>query len=205
MLNLARASPGMTLVAVFGTDTRSTAGSTARNGACPRRAASRPAGRSCAPAWARGLSACADRRRAPACPWTMSSPLSEPRRPILISSPRRPWGRRLADDAGVDRLAPRRSATPAPYGAVDRWPFLVAGDEQASEPPSLPSVRKVARRRRDEAGDGALHVDRAAAVEHAIADVGCERRHGPGTLVTRRHDVGMAGKTKVGRAEPMRA
>ena len=50
----------------------------------------------------------------------------------------------------------------------------------------------------DEAGDRALHVDRAAAVDVAIDDLGGERLGTPGRNVARRHDVGVAGERDVG-------
>ena len=50
----------------------------------------------------------------------------------------------------------------------------------------------------DEGGDAALHVDRAAAVEQAAANLGRERVARP--AVARRHDVEMAGEGEMRRA-----
>ncbi len=49
----------------------------------------------------------------------------------------------------------------------------------------------------DEGGDASLHVDGAAAVEGAVADLARKRRYGPGGLVAGRHDVGVAGERKM--------
>ena len=52
----------------------------------------------------------------------------------------------------------------------------------------------------DRAGDAALHVDRAAAVERVVNDLGCERRSRPCRLVAGRHHVGVAGEDEMRRA-----
>ena len=52
-------------------------------------------------------------------------------------------------------------------------------------------------RRRHEGRDASLHVDGAAAVEGAVADLARKRRYGPSCLVARRHDVGVAGKREM--------
>jgi len=52
--------------------------------------------------------------------------------------------------------------------------------------------------RRDAAGDAALHVDGAAAVEKTVLDVAREGAVGPGALVAGRHHVGMSGEGDVG-------
>ena len=59
---------------------------------------------------------------------------------------------------------------------------------------------EIVQHRRDAAGDAALHVDGAAAVQKAVLDVAGERAMGPCALVARRHHVGMAGKGDVRRA-----
>ena len=46
----------------------------------------------------------------------------------------------------------------------------------------------------EEAGDAALHVDRAASVHLAVGDLGGEGRMRPGRFVTHRHHIGVAGK-----------
>ena len=59
--------------------------------------------------------------------------------------------------------------------------------------------REIVERRRDLAGDRALHVDGAAAVEHAVGDLARERRMRPVRLVARRHHVGVAGEHQMRR------
>ena len=61
-----------------------------------------------------------------------------------------------------------------------------------------PPASRIALRGGDEAGDLALHVDRAAPVEDAVADLRGERRRRPRVDVARRHDVGVAGEAEVG-------
>ena len=74
------------------------------------------------------------------------------------------------------------------------------------EPLGLPPLRgEIIERGGDEAGDAALHVDRAAAVEHAVGDVAGKRRVRPFRLVAGRHHVGMPGEHEMRRAVPMRA
>ena len=69
------------------------------------------------------------------------------------------------------------------------------------EPFGLPPlVGEIFQHRRDAAGDAALHVDRAAAVEKAVLDLAGERAMGPGALVAGRHHVGMPGKGDMRRA-----
>ena len=67
-----------------------------------------------------------------------------------------------------------------------------------SEPLRLP-WRRVNERRRD-AGDAALHVDRAAAIEDAVRDLAGKRRMRPARCVARRHHIGMACKDEMRRA-----
>ena len=76
---------------------------------------------------------------------------------------------------------------------IDRA-FLVAGDQQRDRALEAALGCDVARGGGDEAGDAALHVDRAAAVHLALVDVGREGRMRPGRLVADRNDVGMAGE-----------
>ena len=60
-------------------------------------------------------------------------------------------------------------------------------------------VGEIFQHRRDAAGDAALHVDGAAAVQKAVLDVARERAVGPCGLVAGRHHVGMSGKGDVRR------
>ena len=50
----------------------------------------------------------------------------------------------------------------------------------------------------DEAGDAALHVDRAAPIEFFASNLAGERQMAPRRLIARRHDVGMAGEHEIG-------
>ena len=108
-------------------------------------------------------------------------PLRLPRRPILIMSPRRVGDGRLADDAGIEHLAVRLQPVEHLARAVDRHAFLVAGDEEADRAAEIAAaLGEKARRGRGEAGDRALHVGRAAAVEPAVADRAGEGIDRPG-------------------------
>ena len=51
----------------------------------------------------------------------------------------------------------------------------------------------------DRAGNAALHVDGAAAIELAVGELAGKRRMRPGAFVARRHHVGMAGEYDVRR------
>src|SRR3981081_4062419 len=53
---------------------------------------------------------------------------------------------------------------------------------------------EIVEHRRDAAGNAALHVDGATAVEKAVLDLARERPMAPGSLAARRHHVGMSGK-----------
>ena len=69
------------------------------------------------------------------------------------------------------------------HGAVDRDALFVAGDQERDRALGLAAVRrKIVERRRDLAGDRALHVDGAAPVEHAVHDAALERRMRPRRL-----------------------
>src|SRR5262249_47539518 len=63
--------------------------------------------------------------------------------------------------------------------------------------------RQMIERRRDEAGDPALHVDSTAAIQTIAGKCAGERRGRPGALVPGRHDVGGPGgpEDRAGRAE----
>ena len=52
----------------------------------------------------------------------------------------------------------------------------------------------------EEGGDAALHVDRAAAIDHAVLDRRGEGRMAPASRIAGRHDVGMAGEDEMRRA-----
>ena len=79
---------------------------------------------------------------------------------------------------------------------MDR-PFLVAGEEERDRAVELLRPRlDVVERRRGEAGDGALHVGCAAAVEDAAGNLRGEGRMAPQRDVARRHDIDMAGESR---------
>src|SRR6185369_15352287 len=60
-------------------------------------------------------------------------------------------------------------------------------------------LAKMSKHRGDAAGDPALHVDGATAIEIAVLDLAGKRAMAPGRLVAGRHHVSMAGKGDVRR------
>ena len=106
----------------------------------------------------------------------------------------------LAEHAMVEFLAARRDPLQQLDGAVDGNRFLVAGDQERDRAFRLAAmVSEIFQHRRDAAGDAALHVDGAAAIQKAVLDVAGERAVAPGGLVAGRHHVGMPGKADVRR------
>ena len=100
----------------------------------------------------------------------------------------------------VEFLAARRHPLQQLDGAVDGDVFLVAGDQERDRAFWLAAiVGEILQHRGDAAGDAALHVDRAAAVQQAVLHLAGERAMRPGGFVARRHHVGMAGKGDVRR------
>ena len=92
-------------------------------------------------------------------------------------------------------------------GAVDRNVFLIPGDQKRDRAAANFSrlaaiVGKILQHRGNAAGDAALHVDRAAAIEETVLHFAGERAERPCGFVTGRHHVGMAGK---GDVRPFRA
>ncbi len=84
------------------------------------------------------------------------------------------------------------------HGAVHRDALLVAGDQERDGALRRPTVRgEMIERGGERAGDRALHVHRATAVERAACDLAGERRMAPFRLVARRHDVGVAGEDEM--------
>ncbi len=115
----------------------------------------------------------------------------------LVAEPYARWSARRPS-AAEKALAARRRPLQELRGAVHRFPLLVAGDEEreaAAEFP--PAAGDEAERGRDHGGKPALHVDRAAAVEHAVDDLRGKRRMPPARLRARRHDIDMAGERQV--------
>ncbi len=109
-----------------------------------------------------------------------------PRCSGLVGSPSRQWS----------KVSPRAAAHFRSFGgAVDRDALLVAGDQERDRALRLAAGGgEMVEHRGKPAGDRALHVDGAAAVQHAVSDVGAERRVLPVRLVARRHHVGVAGE-----------
>src|SRR5712672_396487 len=108
----------------------------------------------------------------------------------------------LAQHAVVEFLAARRDPLQQLDGAVDGEVFLVAGEQKRDRTLAVFSGLaamggEIVEHGRDAAGDAALHVDGAAAVEKAILDVARERAMAPGVLVARWHHVGMPGEGEV--------
>jgi hypothetical protein len=68
--------------------------------------------------------------------------------------------------------------------------------------PILPPWFQIIEDRSDAAGDAALHVDCAAAVDKAVLHVARERAMAPGGLIAWWHHVGVAGEGDVRRAVP---
>ena len=121
-----------------------------------------------------------------------------PRRPILIHVAERVGIGRLADHAVVDRLALRRQPAEHLDRPVDGVAFLVARDQQADRAGrrALMSVQEPLGRR-DEGGDGPLHVGGAAAEQLAVLDrrgVGVDR---PALARAFRHDIGVPCEAEV--------
>ena len=132
---------------------------------------------------------------------TMSVPLSEPRRPILMVSPsvstllgsaRMQWSNFSPCSAAHFSSLVR---------AVDRDAFLVAGDQERDRAFRLAAIRREMVEHGGDAGrDAAFHVDGAAAVERAVDDLAGEGRMRPRRFVAGRHDVGVAGEHQMRRA-----
>ena len=82
-------------------------------------------------------------------------------------------------------------------------PSLVAGDEEPDGAVERPSpLGDESERRREHAGDTALHIDRAAAVEHAVRYRAVERPVPPRFDRAGRDNVGMAREKEIGAACP---
>ena len=112
---------------------------------------------------------------------------------------------RFAQDAVVESLAARGRPFQQLGAAVDRDAFLVTGDEKRDRTFGFAAVSgQMIERSRDLASDGALHVHGAAAVQHAVSDVGGKRRVRPRFGVAGRHNVGVAGEHQMrpARADP---
>src|SRR5215831_5748076 len=88
--------------------------------------------------------------------------------------------------------------------AVDGDVFLIARDQEGDRAAAVFSRLaaaggEIAEHRGDAAGDAALHVDSAAAVEEAVFHLAREGSMAPGGLIARRHHIGVTGKRDVRR------
>jgi len=109
-----------------------------------------------------------------------------------------PGAGRLADHAGVDRLATLGQALQHLDRAVDGRPLFVAGDQETDRAAEVATA--LAEKARCSVGEGrdrALHVGGAAAEKVAIRQLGRERADGPRREIAHRHDVGMAGEAEM--------
>ncbi len=111
---------------------------------------------------------------------------------------------RLADQAGIQRLALFLQPLQHPDRAVDRRAFLVAGDQQADGTVEFATLGQESRDGRDKGADSALHIRRAPAVENAVRDLGPEGRLAPAGRFADRDHVDMAREAEIrrARAEP---
>ena len=130
----------------------------------------------------------------------MSVPLSEPRRPGLDGVAERLDVARLAEDAMVKGLAAFRRPLQQLDRAVDRDALFVAGDQKRNRAMLRRAAvgGEIVQRCRNEAGDAALHIDSAAAVNLVVCQFAAKGRMMPVCLVTRRHDIGMPGEHQIG-------
>ncbi len=102
---------------------------------------------------------------------------------------------RLAEQAMVEALAAFGRPLEELHGAVHRDALLVTGDQERDRSFRRACARsEVVERSRHGASDGALHVDRAAAVERVAHDLAGKGRMGPVLLGAGRHHVGVAGE-----------
>src|SRR6185437_8735523 len=111
----------------------------------------------------------------------------------------------LAEYAMVELVAALGHPFEQLDGAVDRDVFLVAGDQKRDRALRLATVRRqIFQHRGDAAGDAALHVHGAAAIEQAVLDLARERAMAPRRLIAGGHYVGVPGKADMrrGRADP---
>jgi hypothetical protein len=112
----------------------------------------------------------------------------------------------LAEHAMIEFLAALGAPLQQLDGAVDGNVFLVAGDQKRNRAFWLAAiVGEILQHRGDAAGDAALHVDRAAAIEETVLHLAGERAERPCGFVAGRHHVGMPAKVMCGASVPMRA
>ena len=106
--------------------------------------------------------------------------------------------RGLADDAVVDLLAAGLEHLHHAPGAVHRRAFLVARDQVGDAARMVRMARNESLGRDDHRRQAALHVGRAASVEHAVAHDGLERIGVPFLARSGRDHVRMAGEAEHG-------
>src|SRR5690606_33810028 len=104
---------------------------------------------------------------------------------------------RLTDDRGVPLLAAPSRPFEQLDGTVDGGAFLVAGDQQRDRALERALFGDVTGDGCDEAGNAALHVDRAAPVHETVGYLGGKGWMRPCRLVANRHDVGVTGEHQV--------
>src|SRR5262245_62096069 len=93
----------------------------------------------------------------------------------------------FAEHAMIEFLAAPGAPLQKLDGAVDGNVFLITGDQKGNRafwPAAI--VGEILQHRGDAAGDAALHVDRAAAIEETVPHFAGERAERPGGFVTGR-------------------
>ncbi len=103
---------------------------------------------------------------------------------------------RLADDAPVDLLVACFEHLHHLARAVDRWAFLVAGEQESERARVVRMLRDESLGGRHHRGEAALHVGGTARIQHAIDDDGFEGVGAPVFARTGRHDVRVTGKAQ---------
>src|SRR5215469_4873293 len=99
---------------------------------------------------------------------------------------------RFAENAMIEALAAVTRPLEKLDRAVDRNALLIAGDEERDRAFRFAAVRfQIVKRGGDKAGNAALHVDRAAAIQALLGNHLGKWRMRPRAFVTRRDDVGV--------------
>src|ERR1700761_5621829 len=99
----------------------------------------------------------------------------------------------------IEVFAARRSPLQQLDRAVDGDVFLVAGNQEGDRALGLAAVGgEILQPRSDAAGDAALHVDGAPAVEEAVLYLAGKGAQRPRRFIAGRDHVGMAGEADVG-------
>jgi hypothetical protein len=137
---------------------------------------------------------------------------AHPKMPVQGSAPpnpdqiaKTPLRGRLPDQTPVDTLATAAEFLGDTTNAVNRRPFLIAGQEQRDNAFVLRMATDEFFERKDHAGDTRLHVGRSAAVQHALAHFRLERRTRPFVGRSARNDIGVPQKNQHGSAAAMRS